>query len=94
MSEFRVEIATINQATSYQELLDIAARFSANALRPGGHSLFYSGAVVKSPIDGGKDISGQRMASDIARNTGANMIDETPRARFLADTEVESALSA
>ena len=84
--------ATINQATSYQELLDIAARFSANALRPGGHSLFYSGAVVKSPIDGGKDISGQRVASDIARNTGANMVDETPRARFLADTEGESAL--
>lgn len=82
MTEYAREIEQIKAARSLDDIHGIARSFSAQALGEGG--ILYSGRVgsVRSEV----------IAKELAHKTGLSIINDTPRARFLADDSVERAI--
>lgn len=90
---YAIDLDAIRSATSHQAILDVARRHSASALHPDHASLLYSGTAVRAAVDGSlRDIASQRVALEIAAHTSLNIIDETPRGRFLSDPDVADAI--
>ena len=92
MSEHRTAIDAIEQADSHTEIRNIVRGYSASALDPHAHTLFYGGQILEAPPESERGIYGDQVAAAIARLTGANMLDHTPRGELLLDKEVEKAI--
>lgn len=82
MTDYADQIERIRKATSLEEIQGIAHQYSAKAVGEGG--ILYSGYVgeVKSEV----------LAVELAEKTGLPIINNTPRAQFLADGPVQDAI--
>lgn len=84
MTSYADEIVKIRQAASLEDIRNIARNFSAKASGEGG--ILYSGPVG--------DVTSEAIAKELALRTGVPIINETPRAKFLAEPEVEAAIKS
>lgn len=82
MSGYTEQIELIKKANSLQEIQAIARQFSAQATGEGG--------VLYSRMVG--EVSSEAIALEFASKTGEPVINNTPRAQFLGDKQVESAI--
>ncbi|WP_153066818.1 hypothetical protein [Xanthomonas arboricola] len=73
------QIEQIRRATSLDQIQTIARQYSAKATGEGG--ILYS-----RPVGG---VSSETIAKELASKTGEPIINNTPRAQFLGDTQVE-----
>ncbi len=84
MTDYSSAIAQIQQATTLQELSNIAAEFPATATGPGG--VLYSGQLANG-------VDARKVALAYAKQNGLNILDNTRRGQFLADQSVKDAIS-
>jgi len=84
MTDYTDQIERIRKATSLDDIQAVARQYSAKAVGEGG--ILYSGYVgeVKSEV----------LAVELAEKTGLPIINNTPRAQFLADSAVSDAIKA
>lgn len=82
MSGYERQIERIRAAGSIEDIQRIAREFSAQATGEGG--ILYS-----RPVGG---VSSEIIAKELSARTGDPIINDTPRGRFLANTDVELAI--
>lgn len=78
MTDYSAQIDQIKQAKSLEEIREVARQFSAKATGEGG--ILYSRPVGS--------VSSERIALELAEETGLPIINKTPRAEFLSDGNV------
>lgn len=78
MTDYSAQISAIKQARSLGEIREVARQFSANASGEGG--VLYSRHIGA--------VSSEMVALEIAEKTGLPIINGTPRAEFLSNTDV------
>jgi hypothetical protein len=83
MTDYSVQIDQIKKANSLEEIREIARQFSAKAMGDGG--ILYSRSVGS--------VSSERIALELAEETGLPIINKTPRAEFLSDIDVQRAIA-
>ena len=82
MTDYVRQIERIESAQTLDEIRAIVRSFPAQTQREGG--ILYSGNVGKVPSE--------VIAKELARKTGLPLINDTPRAHFLANGEVEKTI--
>ncbi len=80
--DYAVQVRQIRSATSLADIQQLARRYSASATGEGG--ILYSGAIG--------DVRSETVAVELARRTGQPIINDTPRAQFLANDSVKKAI--
>ncbi len=89
MTDYSRAIADIKNATTLDEIIAIASRFSAKATGDG--AVLYSGRF-EIEVNGQKIITeAQELALDVAKKTGKQIIDTTERGIFLSTDSVRAA---
>jgi hypothetical protein len=82
MTDYSAQIEQIRKAATLEDIQSIVRQFSAKAVGEGG--ILYS-----RPVGG---ISSEVIAKELAARTGEPIINNTPRAQFLVDAQVEKAI--
>ena len=83
MTDYSAQIDQIKQARSLEEIREVARQFSAKATDEGG--ILYSRPVG--------NVSSERIALELANETGLPIINKTPRAEFLSDADVKRTIA-
>lgn len=78
MTDYSNALADIQKARTFDDIIKVVSRFSAQSRGPG--AVLYSGSIGKS--------SAQRLAADAAMKSGKQTIDDTERGMFLSDQAV------
>jgi hypothetical protein len=82
MTDYTQQIQQIQKATSLEEIKEVARQFSAKATGEGG-------VLYSRPVG---EVSSEVIAKELASKTSEPIINNTPRAKFLGDLSVESAI--
>ncbi|WP_306432074.1 XVIPCD domain-containing protein [Xanthomonas hortorum] len=82
MNDYQSEIALIRQSNSLEDIASIARQHAATTEKEGG--ILYS-----RPIG---EVSSERAAVSLSKETGLPIINDTPRANFLSDEDVRSSI--
>ncbi len=80
--DYSKQIEQIRKATSLEEIQAIARQYPAKVVGEGG-------VLYSRPVG---DVSSEVIAKELASKTGQPIINNTPRAQFLADPEVAKAI--
>ncbi|MEH6417184.1 hypothetical protein [Pseudomonas sp. CGJS7] len=80
--DYSAQIAQIKKAATLEEIQAVARNYSAKAVGEGG--ILYSRPVGS--------VSSESIALELASKTGEPIINNTPRAQFLGDKQVEKAI--
>lgn len=89
MTDYSRAIADIKNATTLEDIIAIANRYSAKATGDG--AVLYSGRF-EIEVNGQKIIrEAQQLALDVAKKTGKQIIDTTERGMFLSNDSVRAA---
>lgn len=83
MTDYSAQIAQIKRANSLEDIRDVARQFSAQATRGGG-------VLYSRPVG---NVSSEMIAIEMADKASLSIINNTPRAEFLSDSNARMAIA-